>query len=109
MLRSPGDCGRVRGPMRHVVLLAFASLLLVTSGCKSHCRLLSEKLCDCTTNTSDKTTCLSRAASQEAAFQPTADDELTCEALTESCDCRLVDTPSGKERCGLAVSSDAGI
>jgi hypothetical protein len=94
--------------MRHAVLFAFASLLLVTSGCKSHCRLLSEKLCDCTTTSTEKTACLSRAATQEGTFPPTASDELTCEALVASCDCRLVDTPAGKERCGLAVSADAG-
>ena len=105
MLRSRSDCGRVRGPMRHVVLLAFVVLI---SGCKSHCRLLSEKLCDCTTTTTEKTACLSRAATQEGTFPPTADDEVTCTALVDTCDCRLVDTPSGKERCGLAVSADAG-
>lgn len=104
MLRSRSDCGRVRGPMRHVVLLAFVVLI---SGCKSHCRLLSEKLCDCTTTTTEKTACLSRAATQEGTFPPTADDEVTCAALVD-CDCRLVDTQSGKERCGLARSADAG-
>ena len=95
--------------MRHVVLIAFCSLLLVTSGCKSQCRLLSEKLCDCTTNTTDKTSCLSRAATQEANNPPTAENEDTCEALAPNCDCRLVDTQAGKERCGIAVSGDAGI
>lgn len=109
MLRSPGDCGRVRRPMRHAVLLAFASFVLLTTGCKSQCRILSEKQCDCTTNSSDKTNCLSRAASQEGTFTPTAEDEARCEELLETCDCRLVDTQSGKERCGLAVSADGGI
>lgn len=104
MLRSRSDCGRVRRPMRHAVLLAFASLLLVTSSCKSQCRLLSEKLCDCTTTSSDKTLCLSNAARQEGTFPPTAEDDDRCEALIASCDCRLIDTPSGKERCGLAES-----
>lgn len=106
MLRSPGDCGRVRGPMRHAVLLAFTSLLLLTSGCKSHCRVLSEKLCDCTTNSSEKTACLQLVASRSV--EPTAAQEDVCKALEETCDCRLIDTPSGKERCGLAVSTDAG-
>lgn len=109
MLRSRGDCGRVRRPMRHVVLIAFCSLLLVTSGCKSQCRLLSEKLCDCTTNSTDKTNCLSGAASREVGYAPTEETEARCQALAASCDCRLVDTQAGKERCGLAVSGDAGI
>lgn len=95
--------------MRQVVLLSFAALLLATSGCKSQCRVLSEKLCDCTTNTTDKTACLSRAASQEANNPPTPENEVTCQALYPDCDCRLVDTPSGKMRCGLAESADAGM
>ena len=107
MLRCPGECGRVRGPMRQAVLLAFTSLLLVTSGCKSQCRILSEKLCDCTVNSTDKTACLQLASQQETNFPPSVEQEAVCKSL-EDCDCRLIDTPSGKERCGLAVSSDAG-
>lgn len=108
MLRSQGECGRVRRSMRQAVLLAFTSLLLITSGCKSQCRVLSEKLCDCTTNSTDKTACLQRVATQESTFTPTADQEKVCKSLEETCDCRLIDTPSGKERCGLANPSDAG-
>ena len=105
MLRCLGDCGRVRGPMRQAVLLAFTSLLLVTSGCKSHCRVLSEKLCDCTVNSTDKTSCLQGIATKTD--EPTDDQNELCKSLEGTCDCRLVDTPSGKERCGLAVPSDA--
>ncbi|MDP1822519.1 MAG: hypothetical protein Q8L48_04735 [Archangium sp.] len=95
--------------MRHVVLIAFSSLLLVTSGCKTQCRLLSEKLCDCTTNSSDKTNCLSNVATRDGTYVATEETEARCEALAPTCDCRLVDTQAGKERCGLAVSGDAGI
>jgi hypothetical protein len=108
MLRSRSDCGRVRGPMRHVVLIAFSSLLLVTSGCKTQCRLLSEKLCDCTTNSTDKTNCLQSVAARDGTYVATEQSEATCEALAPNCDCRLVDTQAGKERCGMAVSGDAG-
>ena len=88
--------------MRHAVLLALTSLLLVTSGCKSQCRLLSVKACDCTVNSTDKTACLQRAATQETTFPPTAENDDRCEKLIEQCDCRLVDTAAGKMRCGLA-------
>lgn len=112
MLRSPGECGRVRRPMNRVVLLAFASFLLVTAGCKSQCRLLTEKQCDCTTNSTDKTNCLTRASQQDSTFGvgagATAEDEERCEALLEGCDCRLLDTQAGKERCGIAFGPDAG-
>lgn len=103
MLRSPSRCGRVRRPMRLVVLSALASLLLVTSGCKSACRQLTEKQCDCTQSNTEKTACLSRASAQESTFPPSADDEVKCEELLDDCDCRLIDTQAGKEACGLAV------
>ena len=82
--------------MRQAVLLAFTSLLLVTSGCKSQCRILSEKLCDCAVNSNDKTTCLQRVSQQESTFPPSAEQEAVCKSLEEGCDCRLIDTPSGK-------------
>ncbi len=98
--------------MRHVVLLAFTSLLLVTAGCKSQCRLLTEKQCECTTNSNDKTACLTRAQAQESAFGiaagATEEDEALCQRLLDDCDCRLLDTQAGKERCGIAVPSDGG-
>lgn len=92
--------------MPRAVLLAFVSFVLVTSGCKTQCRLLSEKQCDCTTSSTEKSACLQRVATQETTFPPTEEDEARCEALEKTCDCRLVDTPAGKERCGLAVSGD---
>ena len=110
MLRSRSDCGRVPGSMRFAVLAALSSLLLVT-GCKSNCRQLSEKLCDCTTSTTEKTSCLQYAASKETASGVivTAADEDLCASLLTQCDCRLIDTPEGKVKCGLAVSPDGGL
>lgn len=109
MLRCPGECGRVPAAMRHAVFVALSSLLLVTSGCKSQCRLLSEKACDCTVTTTERNACLARFATVETSYPPTAEQEDRCEALMDLCDCRLVDTPAGKERCGLAVTADGGI
>lgn len=100
--------------MRHVVLLAFSSLLLFTAGCKSQCRLLTEKQCDCTTNSNDKTACLTRAQAQDSSFGISAGagateaDEDLCESLLVVCDCRLLDTQAGKERCGIAYAADGG-
>lgn len=103
MLRSPSRCGRVRRPMRAAVLFALTSLLVVTSGCKTACRQLTEKQCDCTQSNTEKTACLSRASAQEGSFMPTAEEEATCDALLDKCDCRLLDTQAGKENCGIAV------
>jgi len=86
--------------------LLFVLLLLLTSalasGCKSACRQLSEKLCDCQASSLDRNTCLQRAATNEATYQPTAIDNQRCAELVDVCDCRLVNTPMGKEKCGFA-------
>lgn len=88
--------------MRLVLLLSFC--LLGLAGCKSQCRLLSEQLCNCALNSNDKSACLSRAANAEGANPSTLDQEVYCKALLQpgKCDCRLIDTPQGKVRCGLA-------
>lgn len=91
--------------MRHVALLTFAVVSFALSGCKSHCRALADKLCECTTSISERTNCQQLSATQEQQFPPTAADEAVCASLEDSCDCRLIDTPMGKERCGLAVSN----
>jgi hypothetical protein len=83
-------------------MLALAVALSLLTGCKSKCRLLSEKLCDCTLNSNDKTACLQQASISEGNSPPTAEDEAVCETLYQGCDCRLIDTPQGKIRCGLA-------
>jgi Tfp pilus assembly major pilin PilA len=96
--------------MRLAVLAVLSSLFLLSTGCKSSCRQLSEKLCDCTSSTTERTACLQQAANKENATTiVTAEDEATCQGLIAQCDCRLIDTASGKERCGLAVSSDGGL
>ena len=77
-------------------------MLLGLSSCKGNCRQLSEKLCDCFTNSAERETCLRRASSEEARVSPTADDEATCKTLLAGCDCHTIDTPEGKRNCGLA-------
>ncbi|GMU59616.1 MAG: hypothetical protein AMXMBFR34_13790 [Myxococcaceae bacterium] len=86
----------------------FAVLIALTllSGCKSRCRQLSEKLCDCTLNSNEKTSCLQRVGNAETNSPPTEADEAVCDRLYEGCDCRLIDTPTGKIRCGLARELD---
>jgi hypothetical protein len=81
------------------------------AGCKSHCRQLSEKQCDCAYTSTERTNCLSAASTHESGVILTAEDEATCEALLPQCDCRLIDTPEGKANCGLArplADADAG-
>jgi hypothetical protein len=90
------------------LLAVFVAFALLT-GCKSRCRQLSEKLCDCALNSNERTSCLQRAGNNESLNPPTEADEAVCERLYEGCDCRLIDTPMGKMRCGLARElADAG-
>jgi hypothetical protein len=85
--------------MRHAVFILLCAF--VVTGCKSQCRVLSEKRCDCTLTTSDKTACLTDVASREANNPPTDEDDETCKALIDGCDCHLLDTPEGKKACGI--------
>ncbi len=86
--------------MRHAVLIFVAALSL--AGCKSQCRVLSEKQCDCALSTTERTGCLQGVANRESQNPPNAADEARCGAIIDECDCRLIDTPQGKQRCGIA-------
>lgn len=84
---------------------ALALAVLSLAGCKTYCRQLSEKVCDCTTSSSERTSCLSTQATKEGSVGPdpvTQEQEDFCETKLSTCDCRLIDTPAGRERCGLA-------
>lgn len=89
-------------PLMRLILLLVVCLGL--AGCKSQCRLLSEKLCECALNTNERGNCVNRAASLESNNPATPDQETACRVrlLANDCDCRLIDTAEGKVRCGLA-------
>ena len=86
-------------PLFAVIVIA-ASVML--GGCKSPCRHLSERQCECQQSSFDRNTCLQRAATQESTVTLTATDNARCAELVEACDCRLIDTPEGKVKCGFA-------
>lgn len=96
----------VPSPVRTLRVLSFVLAVSASSllGCKSPCRQLSEKLCECAANTIEKEDCLQRASTAENSpnNEPTAEQNAYCEAQLEQCDCRLIDTPEGKRACGLA-------
>ncbi|WP_223642311.1 hypothetical protein [Corallococcus sp. EGB] len=90
--------------MRRLLLTAAvlcASLSGLTA-CKTACRELSEKLCECALNSVEKQACQQRAAEEEGRVEPTAEDEMVCEAKLDGCDCRAIETEEGKKACGLA-------
>ncbi|MFL5348782.1 MAG: hypothetical protein ACJ8AT_28635 [Hyalangium sp.] len=91
--------------MRRPVAIAVLSLaLLGLTGCKSACRQLSEKLCDCNTNSVERELCVRRAANDEAVIEPTSSDEDKCDELLNAnqCTCDNYQTDEGKVACGLA-------
>src|SRR5882724_2453827 len=94
--------------LRMVRLLPIAAAAaLFASGCKSECRQLAEVLCTCSINSVDQANCLQAAGTAEGANPPSPQDNDTCMTLLPQpdgggCDCRLIDTPQGKIRCGLA-------
>lgn len=74
--------------MRRSAAIAVLSLaLLGLAGCKGACRELSEKLCDCSTNSVQRELCIRRAANDEARVEPTAEEEVVCEERLASCNC----------------------
>lgn len=85
-----------------LITLSVVLASVAATGCKSSCRQLSEKLCDCARNTLDRDACLRRASAEEGRIPMTAADQATCANLLPHCDCNLIDTPDGKRRCGLA-------
>ena len=97
--------------MRRPAAIAVLSLaLLGLTGCKSACRQLSEKLCDCNTNSVERELCVRRAANDEALVEPTSSDQDPCDALLNAkdarrqakCNCDNYQTDEGKQACGLA-------
>jgi len=99
--------------MRRFAALAVLSLaLLGLSGCKGACRELSEKVCDCSTNSVQRELCIRRAANDEARVEPTSEEEAVCEQRLGVCKCEVLQPDQdnvseeiinqAKVNCGLA-------
>ena len=52
--------------------------------------------------TSERTACLTDVATREANNPPTDEDEEFCKGKLDECDCRLLDTPEGRQKCGIS-------
>ncbi|HEX8820042.1 MAG TPA: hypothetical protein VF794_08975 [Archangium sp.] len=93
---------------RSVALTLLSSALLALAGCKSPCRELSERLCDCV-ESFQRDTCIRSVANEENNIEPT-DEELevceqrltTCVDTQEKTVCERIETDEGKQACGLA-------
>ena len=89
-------------PSARTLVLVLATAAALFTACKSPCRQLAEKACDCSVNTSDKEACLTEASARESNTNVTDADNQVCADLLPKCDCHLLDTPQGKRDCGLA-------
>lgn len=94
---------------RSTAITLLCSALLALAGCKSPCRQLSERLCDCVEQF-QRDECIQSVAERERSIEPT-DEELTaCEARLDTCTidpddrttCDILLTDEGKAACGLA-------
>lgn len=93
---------------RPASVLLLASSLLALVGCKSPCRELSERFCDCV-DQYQRSACLTAVAERERSFEPTDDDLAVCEQKLATCkidadDRKTCDlnTDEDKAACGLA-------
>jgi hypothetical protein len=98
---------------RSVALTLLSSALLALAGCKSPCRELSERLCDCV-ESFEREVCIRNVATEESSIE-TSDEQLeVCEQKLETCQfdtstaetrkatCAELQTDKGKQDCGLA-------
>ncbi len=85
------------------------SALLALAGCKSPCRELSERLCDCLQQF-QRDTCIQQVVQRERSIEPTDAELEACEARLDTCTidpddrrtCDILLTDEGKAACGLA-------
>lgn len=106
--------GILRPLMRRLSVLV-AALAFSLLACKSPCRQLSEKLCECARTTAERQQCLTAASAADQRVTPTDDENRYCAQLLPRCDCtqlQSADTVTrarAKEACGLAVELPASV
>jgi hypothetical protein len=108
---------------RSVAFVLLSSALLALTGCKSSCRELSERLCDCAEPV-NRTACIQAVAEEQARVEETEEQLAACEARLTTCVapsdgqntdpnnpdpeaenrrfCAFIRTDEGKRACGLA-------
>jgi hypothetical protein len=90
------------------ITLIFSALLALT-GCRSPCRELSERLCDCLEQF-QQDACIQQVAERERSIEPTDEELAACEERLDTCTinpddrttCDILLTDEGKQACGLA-------
>ncbi|MGZ3460395.1 MAG: hypothetical protein ACXU86_18055 [Archangium sp.] len=94
---------------RSATITLLCSALLALAGCKSPCRELSERLCDCV-EPFQHDTCITNVAQRERTVETTQEQLNACEESLKSCtidpnnrdSCSILQDDAGKAACGLA-------
>ena len=68
----------------HLALLLPLSLLTLAA-CKSPCRELAERVCECRDSRFEREQCRQNAAANEGRLEPTAESEQLCEQRLDEC------------------------
>jgi hypothetical protein len=97
---------------RRLPLLLPASMLtlLLAAGCGDACLKLADEICSCQPDQASQANCQQRARDQEGIFTVGKQDERFCQNLLDSrsCDCQKLNTPEGRQACGISVSVAPG-
>lgn len=97
---------------RRLPLLLPASMLtlLLAAGCGDACLKLADQICSCQPDQASQANCQQRARDEEGIFNVRKQDEQLCQNLLDSnsCDCRKLDTPEGRQACGTSISMAPG-
>ncbi|HYO71573.1 MAG TPA: hypothetical protein VEU33_36390 [Archangium sp.] len=94
---------------RATTITLLCSALLALAGCKSPCRELSERLCECV-EAFRRDDCIQAVADRERSIEPTDEDLAACEERLDTCkldadeprSCDILLKDEGKAACGLA-------
>ncbi len=96
-----------------LVTTALAALgLLGVAHCGSPCQDLADRICDCQPAGTLRDNCTSSVKTQIGSTNPTDADQAFCAQKLKECpdfgsspgDCPVLQTPDGKEKCGLAFA-----
>ena len=93
---------------RFALTLALLLSPALFAGCKSSCRQLAEKLCECRPSTASKEACLRDVSARESRYSANDEQQATCQALFADCDCHDLESSDSavraeaKKKCGLA-------
>lgn len=95
---------------RLLATTALAALALLGPGCGSPCQDLADRICNCQPAGTLRDNCKSSVKTQLGSSNPNGADQAFCADRLQHCpdpestpaQCQALQTPAGKEACGLA-------